>query len=64
METKNHGTSYTPKWLKRLIARDGKGAFGSSKHARGRTKPRNWKAAKKKTRLCAKMSRRANRGRR
>jgi len=62
METK-HQFGYTPKWLKRLIARDGKGAFGSSKHARGRTKPPDWEAAKKKTRLQAKKSRRANRGR-
>lgn len=36
----------------------------TSNHARGRTKPRNWKAAKKKARLQAKKSRHKNRGRR
>jgi len=64
METK-HGFSYLPAWLERLIHLEGKLAgYGASKHARGHTKPRNWKAAKKKARHRAKESRRRNRGKR
>jgi len=40
MEVDTHASSM-PRWLEKLLAREGRGARGSSKHARGRQKPRN-----------------------
>jgi len=55
-------TSYTPRWLERLLSREGKGAYGSSKHARGRTASPRAEAQRRKTRKTAKASRQKNRG--
>ena len=52
---------FMPQWLERLIAREGKAAYSSSKHARGRRKPRHWRKKKRAARKRARKSRRRNR---
>ncbi len=60
----------TMNWLERMIEGFGGGqqgvrrAAGSSKHERGRQKPRGWHTAKRKERLRQKLARRAQRGKR
>jgi hypothetical protein len=57
-------------WFERLVEHLGGGekgarrAAGSSKHGRGRQKPRGWRIAKRKERKRQKLTRRAQRGKR
>ena len=54
--------SYTPRWLERLLAHEGKGAFGSSKHGRGHMNSPTWASHRRTRRKIAARSRRINRG--
>lgn len=54
-----------PKWLERLYdLGDRLAGIGASKHARGTTRPRNWRRDKRAERKRRKLARRAQRGKR
>ena len=61
METETHMPSL-PKWVERL--RDGKGAWGSSKHQRGRVLKRGARRARRVEHKRQRAARKAQRGKR
>ena len=63
METDTHASSL-PRWLKRMLAREGKGAYGSSKHQRGKQKPRHYRKNLRIQRKRQRQARLVQRGKR